>query len=217
MRDNLSVHFFTIVLNGNPWIRYHEEVFSRLPFRWHWHIVEGVASLSNDTAWSVASGGRIDPKIHREGRSIDGTSEYLDTLKARFPDQITIYRKPLGVFFYGKKEMVNAPLSSINEECLLWQVDCDELWTEDQIIRMRDTFMSEPSRSAAFYWCWYFVGPEKIISTRWNYAENPGFEWLRTWRYHPGDFWAAHEPPTLMRPRRGTGFLSIAEVNPFSH
>ena len=37
----LPVHFFTIVLNGMPFIRHHIEQFCQLPFRWHWHIVEG--------------------------------------------------------------------------------------------------------------------------------------------------------------------------------
>src|SRR5438874_9967466 len=40
---DLPVHFFTIVLNGEPFIRYHLDVFRALPVRWHWHIIEGVA------------------------------------------------------------------------------------------------------------------------------------------------------------------------------
>src|SRR3954449_12884090 len=58
----LPVHFFTIVLNGEPFIRYHLDVFRRLPFRWHWHVIEGVASLVHDTAWSVAAGGALGPR-----------------------------------------------------------------------------------------------------------------------------------------------------------
>ena len=54
----LPIHFFTIVLNGQPFIRYHIEVFKQLPFPWHWHIVEGVAELTHDTAWEC--------KIRRE-------------------------------------------------------------------------------------------------------------------------------------------------------
>ena len=33
------------------------------------------------------------------------------------------------MFWDGKREMVNEPLFNINEECLLWQIDADELWT----------------------------------------------------------------------------------------
>lgn len=50
---SLTIHFLTIVLNGEPFIRYHIEVFKQLPFKWHWHIVEGVAALKHDTAWSL--------------------------------------------------------------------------------------------------------------------------------------------------------------------
>jgi hypothetical protein len=121
MDEALPVHFFTIVLNGEPFIRYHETMLARLPFRWHWHVIEGVAALRHDTAWSTAQGGRVTNAIHRDGRSNDGTSEYLDELARRFPDQVTLYRKPPGTFWDGKKEMVNAPLANIQEPCLLWR------------------------------------------------------------------------------------------------
>lgn len=55
--DDLPVHFFTIVLNGEPFIRYHLEMMRQLPFRWHWHIVEGVAELTRDTAWVLRVAG----------------------------------------------------------------------------------------------------------------------------------------------------------------
>jgi glycosyltransferase involved in cell wall biosynthesis len=215
--DGLPIHFFTIVLNGEPFIRYHEEVFRRLPFRWHWHVVEGVAALTHDTAWSTAGGGHISKAFHDGGRSNDGTTAYLDELVARYPGQVTIYRKPPGAFWDGKREMVNAPLANIHEPCLLWQVDADELWTEDQIGTVRRMFIAEPDRTAAYYWCWYFVGPRKVIGTRHNYAQNPHQEWLRTWRFEPGDHWAAHEPPTLVRPsgNGGAAPLDVARIRPF--
>jgi len=99
----LPVHFFTIVLNGDPFIRYHLDVFRRLPFRWHWHVVEGVAELVHDTAWSVASGGRIDPAVHDGGLSVDGTSRYLDEIAAAEPERVSVYRKGDGAFWDGKR------------------------------------------------------------------------------------------------------------------
>jgi hypothetical protein len=212
--DELPVHFFTIVLNGEPFIRYHLDVLRELPFRWHWHVVEGVASLVHDTAWSLAGGGRVDDDLHRGGLSNDGTTAYLDEIAAFEPARISLYRPPAGIWD-GKREMVSAPLAKIREECLLWQLDVDELWTSEQISRMRDLFLEQPQRSAAYYWCDYFVGPEAVVTTRYNYAQNPSVDWLRTWRFRPGDRWEAHEPPTLVRPRQRA--MDIGKAKPFLH
>jgi len=182
----LPIHFFTIVLNGEPFIRHHLEIFRQLPFRWHWHIVEGVAALTHDTAWSLANGGRIDAACHSGGMSNDGTREYLDTLARDHPGQVTVYRKPGGAFWNGKLEMVNAPLANIQEPCLLWQVDADELWTYSQLVRTRLLFLLHPDRHAALIYCHYFVGAKLAVTTRDTYG-NYSSEWLRVWRYQPGD------------------------------
>ncbi|GAX41100.1 group 1 glycosyl transferase [Tolypothrix sp. NIES-4075] len=218
-RDNsiLPIHFFTIVLNGEPFIRYHIEAFKQLPFKWHWHIVEGVAELKHDTGWSIEHGGHISDQIHHNGRSNDGTTEYLDQLVSQYPEQIRVYRQPEGVFWNGKREMVNEPLFNINEECLLWQVDVDELWTVEQICIARQLFIDNPDKTAAFYWCWYFVGENLIISTRNCYSQNPQQEWLRTWRYKPGAVWVAHEPPRLEEPLPNGQWQNVAALNPFRH
>ena len=213
----LPIHFFTIVLNGEPFVKYHIEVFKQLPYQWHWHIVEGVADLKHDTAWSLRNGGRITDEIHSKGRSNDGTTEYLDELAQLYPENVTVYRQPEGIFWEGKREMVNAPLENINQECLLWQVDVDELWTVEQIFTARQMFIYHPEKTAAFYWCWYFVGEKLVISSRNCYAQNPAQEWLRTWRFKPGCFWTAHEPPVLTEPLPNSEWRDVAAVNPFVH
>ena len=213
---NLPVHFVTIVLNGEPFIRYHLDVFRRLPFTWHWHVVEGVAALVHDTAWSVETGGRVDDTAHRAGLSVDGTTAYLDEIASRETERLSVYRKPGGAFWDGKREMVSAPLSRLREECLLWQIDADELWTSDQIIAVRRLFSEDPERTAAYYWCHYVPAPGAVVATRYNYAADPGVEWLRTWRYRPGDRWEAHEPPILVRRRRGAD-VDVAGEYPLLH
>lgn len=211
------VHFFTIVLNGEPFIRRHIDVFSRLPFKWRWHIIEGVADLKHDTSWSVRLGGKITDKLHRNGLSNDGTTEYLDELARRFPENIIVYRKPSGRFWDGKLEMVNAPLVNINEPCLLWQVDVDEYWTPEQICTAHSMFEDRPEKSAAYYFCNFFVGPELIITTRNTYGNHTDYEWLRTWRYNPGDRWTTHEPPRLCRRDKAGEWTDLAKINPFMH
>jgi glycosyltransferase involved in cell wall biosynthesis len=213
---HVPVHFFTIVLNGEPFIRYHLDVFRQLPFRWRWHIVEGVASLVHDTAWSVDAGGRIDHSAHASGLSVDGTTAYVDEIASAEPERISVYRKPGGVFWDGKREMVSAPLENIREECLLWQVDADELWTAEQIVSIHRLFGEDPERTAAYYWCHYVPAPGAVIATRYNFAANPAVEWLRTWRYRPRDRWEAHEPPILVRPEAGS-VVDVAKSHPFLH
>jgi glycosyltransferase involved in cell wall biosynthesis len=203
MRGLPPIHFFTIVLNGMPFIREQHRRLREVTGPWHWHIVEGVADLKHDTAWSIEGGGRVPAEVHRGGLSVDGTTEYLDELRGLDPSHLTIYRKAGGVFWEGKREMVQAPLVNIREECLLWQLDADEFWTTEAIEAMRQAFAEQPERTAAWYWCRFFVGPEAVVTTRNCYAQSPKQDWLRTWRYRPGDHWESHEPPALVRPSDG--------------
>ena len=213
----LPAHFFTIVLNGEPFIRRHIEEFRKLPFDWHWHIIEGVADLVRDTAWSVPSGGRITDELHRKGLSNDGTTEYIDEIARQYPGKITIYRKEEGRFWNGKLEMVNAPLKNIREKCLLWQVDADELWTADQIERTRELFIFQPGKTAAYYYCHYFVGSGLVSVTRDTYGNNSSYEWLRTWRFQPGMRWRSHEPPRLCEIDAAGRAVDVGAKNPFKH
>lgn len=207
----LPIHFFTIVLNGEPFIRYHIGVFSKLKLPWHWHIVEGVAELKHDTAWSQATGGRIPAEFHRAGRSIDGTSEYLDQLSQQLPLNVTLYRKDPDLFWGGKREMVNAPLANLPAECLLWELDCDEFWTESQIIALHELFMAHPEKTAAYFHCYYFIGPRRFVASLNTWATGPK-DWLRAWRFQKGMRWQAHEPPVLVN----SAGQNVAELSSFT-
>lgn len=211
----LPIHFFTIVLNGMPFIRQHFARFSELKVPWHWHIVEGVAELKHDTAWSVCAGGRIPENYHRDGRSIDGTSEYLAELSASHPEEVTVYRKARGQFWEGKREMVGAPLKNLPSECLLWEVDVDEFWPVDSIARMHAAFEANHTKTAAWYWCNFHVSSDLVVCTRNCYSQNPQQEWLRTWRYRSGDTWARHEPPVLVRGAGDHKGADVAKIDAF--
>jgi hypothetical protein len=105
---------------------------------------------------------------------------------------------PPGQFWDGKREMVRAACAGLSTETLLWQIDSDELWTADQIQAAHQMFVATPTKTAARYWCHYYVGPKLEILDRYCYG-NGEFDWLRTWRARPDDVWQAHEPPTLTR------------------
>ena len=213
----MKVVFFTIVYNGMPFIKRHLEVFHSLEIDWQWHIVEGLADLKNDTSWSLQFGGRVPEQAKRISPSSDGTTEYLDKILESYPDKITLYRKQDGSLWDGKLEMVSAPLINVREKALLWQVDCDEFWTKEQIETIAAEFIEHPEKTAAWYWCDYYVGPDIKICTRNCYAQNPNQEWLRTWHYKPGDRWAAHEPPTLVRALPDGSETDLGTLNPITH
>ncbi|MEO0688507.1 MAG: glycosyl transferase family 1, partial [Cyanobacteria bacterium J06649_11] len=78
-------------------------------------------------------------------------------------------------------------------------------------------FIKNPDKTAAFYWCWYFVGENLLINSRNCYAQNPQQEWLRTWKFKPGYVWAAHEPPVLVEKLADGQLKNVAAVNPFMH
>lgn len=217
LTEEAPVHYFTIVLNGEPFIRHHIEVLRQLPFRWHWHLVEGAATLSHDTARSATSGAELPDERHRSGLSVDGTSDYLDELAAQFPDRVTLYRPPAGKFWDGKIQMVAQPLQHIFEDAVLWEIDADELWTVEQLMAGRQLFLQAPSRATAWFWCRFFVGERLVVSTRNGYSQNPAYEWLRAWRFRPGLRWLAHEPPVLAERLPDGSWHDIAQFRGFFH
>ena len=187
------VHYFTLILNGEPFIRHHIEVLKQLSFRWHWHIVEGAPELTHDTSWSLSSGGKLPAEFHKDGLSVDETSIYLDELALQYPDNITIYRKQRELWD-GKIEMLSQPLKSIYEDCILWQIDSDELWTVEQLETGRAMFLRSPGKSAAFFWCHFFVGDNKVVISRNCNSQSIKQECLRAWSYRPGMKWIAINP-----------------------
>jgi glycosyltransferase involved in cell wall biosynthesis len=113
--------------------------------------------------------------------------------------------------------MVNAPLKSIRHECLLWEIDADELWTAEQVTNARHLFLQDGSLTSAFYWCHFFVGRGLAVSTRNCYSQNPGMEWLRTWRYYPNCHWVAHEPPRLASLQPNGQWADQGVIKPLMH
>jgi hypothetical protein len=179
----MKVVFLTIALDAMPFITFHYPVFRLLPFEWEWHIVEGVATNTNDTKWCNS----IPPRL-----SNDGTTEYIDSLS--FDPNIKVYRSEQ---WNGKVAMVNEPLKWVVEPCLLVQIDSDEIWTVKQLIALRDLFMANPKKQMGWFYCNYYVGSDLLITTRNTYGNNTEYEWQRAWRYEPGMTFEKHEPPLL--------------------
>lgn len=208
----LPIHFFTIVHNGMPFIKKHLEVFEQLACEWHWHIIEGVALLEEDTLWSLQNGGYLPENISI--LSNDGTSEYLDSIAEKHTEKISLYRK--NDFWKGKLEMISAPLSQLPEQALLWEIDADEMWNAAQIMKLVEEFAQDLTRTGALFYCRFFAAPDRILDNIGFYGNNPSQEWRRVWNYKKGDVWKTHEPPCLLREVEHGHFQDVMTLSPFT-
>ena len=178
----MKLVLFTIVLDGMPYITWHLPMLNRLRCDWVWHIIEGVALPKACTTWCRP----IEPRL-----SNDGTTEYLDSIAAH--PRVRIHRKAA---WNGKIEMVNVPMGLLDSQCLLLQIDSDELWQAGQIETIRQMFIREPEKNHALFTCRYFVGQNLAVTKRGGYGNRNG-EWLRAFRVEPGMAFSSHEPPVI--------------------
>ncbi len=176
------IHFFTICLDGMPFITNHLPVFNRLTVPWAWTVVEGVARNVACTRWCKT----IYPRL-----SQDGTTEYLNSIKGH--PRVKIHRREE---WAGKIEMVNLALAGMTTPGILMQLDADELWLPHQLEQIAWMFRQNPTKNCARFFCRYFVGGNLAITSRGTYGNKPG-EWLRAWRFSPGMSFLSHEPPVL--------------------
>jgi hypothetical protein len=219
MSDTIPLRILTICLNGMRHLPRQYETFKKLSIPWQWDIIEGLADLQGCTSWSVGRGGHLpDEKFHKNGRSVDGTYEWIMDM---FDPHVSIWEPPVADvekktrrLWSGKNEMVNKPLFLIHQESVLMQIDADEYWTVEQLERIHAMFVSEPDRTAAWFYCRFFVGPNLILDNRGKYANDSRVEWVRAWRFKPGYFFWRHEPPVLCSPLVEG---NLAHVNPFRH
>jgi len=213
----LKIEFFTIVYNGQPWIRGQAKFLRQLEgVDWRWHVVEGLAEHVKDTAWCKEAGGRIsDFESRNSNLSTDGTREFLDGLKKEFGDKISIYRPPGAEPWPGKKAMIDCFLPQLEDGCLLWQLDVDEFWKPDQVRQIVAEFEKRPELTAGWFDCDYFFGWDRCSSRPGVFGNFREFEWLRVWRYQKGDSWGSHEPPRLIRNSKiGSRKEDVGRINP---
>ena len=178
----MKVYFFTIVLDGMPFITHHLPVFNRLSFDWEWRIVEGVALPENCTRWC----GRIDPRI-----SMDGTAEYLREI-AYHPCVRVCSRTA----WAGKIEMVREATKDIPGGSLVVEVDSDELWDDGSLSALYRRMLRAEEGTEARFFCRYFVGHDLIVNSINTYGNKPD-EWVRAWKWGPESRFESHEPPVV--------------------
>ncbi|KAJ1451064.1 hypothetical protein M885DRAFT_570467 [Pelagophyceae sp. CCMP2097] len=199
-RGKVDLCVFSLVLNGMPFITHHYAMLNALPISWEWHVVEGVAGGRADAErpYSLAV---IPGKFHFNGRSVDGTSEYIDSL-SRSDGRVKVHRTNRA--WRDKLEMVNIALAAMPPgETALLQLDVDELWTSAQLRSLVALLAPESPKRCAYFRCHFLVGPR--LETKQGYGHSDAYEWLRLWRADPARaHWISHAPPTLLSRETGT-------------
>ena len=117
--NRLPIHFFTMVLDGMPFLRWHIDQLQKIQSPWQWHIVEGLADLKHEIAWSVTNGGRLPRGRGQASLSRDGNTKYFDALQRWFPSRVKIYGKPSGQLWEGKVAMALMPTFRSNRASLI--------------------------------------------------------------------------------------------------
>ncbi len=178
---------FTIIFNGlhhlkhNDYANYIPKIFD------YWIIVEGSVDNKGSTSWCK----KMPDNYHNNGKSIDGTIEFLKELKLKYNNIIIIESDGM---LESKDIMVNRAIEEIKKitnTCYLWQIDIDEQWTKEQIVKSEKELREKNGKTGEFNVI-QFVG-ENLIVTGKDWA---GIPFIRLWDWN-GENFISHEPPIL--------------------
>ncbi len=208
----MRVDFLSCVHNGMPFIKHHLEVFKRLKIPWTWHIYEGVSR-------NIFKADTIHGDMHYNGLSIDGTTQYLKEIALNTEgDRVQLYDMPHGWETNYLTDRFARMLKWIEEPTIAWELDVDEYWTTEQIETMVRMFEENPTKTAAWFLCRYFVGPRLMLLGRNCAGNNCSYEWKRVWRHIPGMLYVAHDPPRVIGDGNFvSGAQDVFHANPFTH
>lgn len=176
---------FTVVLNGFPWLPSIYTTLNRLRLSldWHWIVVEGTALNTHCSSHCQ----QIE-----KGLSTDGSSEFLYAI-AQTDERVTVISKQL---WDGKIEMVNAAIATIKQPCVLIQMDADEVWTPKAVVAAYSEVFGCSLPIGLNMRCDYFVGPGlRAISPMDSGTDLT--DWVRVWKFNPGQTFRSHCPPVL--------------------
>lgn len=153
----------------------------------HWVVIEGHAKPNGSTSWCKNI--RVDP------RSTDGTHEFMMDFANSHTN--VIYGSE-GRYFQSKDEQVNAAILIVKllaNECYLWQVDVDEVWTKEKLDAAEKSLSESGLKTGAFqfnhFLCKDANGNQLVGRGEW------GDNWhTRLWLWK-GEKFVTHEPPKI--------------------
>jgi hypothetical protein len=180
---------FTIILNGLHHLKHNDYYKFIIDNFDMWVIAEGAVNSRGSTSWCK----KMPENLHNNGRSVDGTFEFLKELSDNPKVEVIISEG----LWSSKDEQVNAAIEVIKEKTnntFLWQIDCDEQWSLENIELAEKTLLDNNLDSAAFP-AHSWLGPNIVAKGEWGECINDGYRRLWKWK---GQQFKSHEPPLLV-------------------
>lgn len=180
---------FTIVLNGLHHLKHKDFCDFMVKNFDYWAIAEGASGNTGSTAWCNS----MPADYHNNGRSVDGTCEFLAELASQHPNVLLTNHEGL---WNNKDHQVNTAVDLLRAKtefpAYLWEVDVDEHWTVEKLEKA-ERILTKNNYKHLRFWVNQFVGEGLISQGSWG---EQGPWWYRLWNWN-GERFAKHEPPEL--------------------
>ena len=197
---------FTIIHNGLHHLKHNEQTECILRDCDWWVVVEGAARSNGSTRWCK----EFPSHLHDNGRSVDGTHEYLLELQQQYPN--LVYVQSDG-FWHSKDVQVNRAIQEVKKitnSCWLWEIDADEQWSASSM-KEAEVELKISGNVAACFRSVCKIGRTLQAIGEWGEARTYGYTRLWNWN---GEEFACHEPPVL-RGTEGTDPILLSPT--FTH
>ena len=137
---------FTIIHNGLHHLKHNNQASNIINSCDYWIVVEGASESNGSTQWCK----EFPEHLHINGRSVDGTCEYLEMLSKQHSNIIYV---PSNGFWKSKDEQVNRAIQEVKkltDKCYLWEIDADEQWAEESMDQAEKELETRVGKSGSF-------------------------------------------------------------------
>ena len=124
--------------------------------------------------------------------SMDNTNFILDNYND-YDNKLTIIHGQ----FEEKTEECNSYINHIREDIeYLWQIDADEIYTIENILKIKKMLYEEEPTSVGVRSCTFYGGFNNYLTG----FEQQNDNFLRIFKFMKGAYWKTHRPPTIEYP-----------------
>lgn len=132
-----------------------------------------------------------------DGKSTDNT---ISIIKKYIEDKPKFFLKESDGFWDGKTQMLNYWFhegSPIYEADYIWQVDCDEFYTEENASKIISILESESPSRVDFFANHFWGDFNHCIDERSDGVWANQIPWRRIFKINKKSKWISHEPPNM--------------------